>query len=86
MIDLIGGLLLSISFFPQMKKMWQNRTKDFEEISLTWIIITLTGGVLYLAYGFMINSLGIIILNLVANASMILMLLIYLGVWRNETN
>lgn len=90
MIDLVpligdlSGLILSLSFIPQIRKMWANRRNDFDEISPTWILITLIGGSLYLLFGFLLPNLGIIILNIVANASMILMLLIYLGVWKNE--
>jgi uncharacterized protein with PQ loop repeat len=83
-IGLLGGIVLSISFIPQIRRMWSERRNEFNQISLMWIIITLFGGTLYLIFGLMLPNWGIIILNLVANASMVLMLLIYLGVWRKS--
>jgi len=84
MIGLLGGLVLSLSFIPQIRKMWAERRNVFNQISLTWIMVTLFGGTLYLIFGLLLPNWGIIILNVVANASMILMLAIYLGVWREE--
>lgn len=79
LIGFMGGIVLSISFLPQIKKMWDVRHKgQFKEVSLMWIIISLFGCVLYLAYGFVLMQPGIIILNIVAGISYLLMLWIYL--------
>lgn len=62
-IEIIGylaGLIVAISLFPQVIKAW--KTKSTKDISTTWTLIYTTGLLLWIIYGFGINSLPIIVM------------------------
>jgi len=63
-IDILGfgaGLLTTLSFIPQVLKTWKTgSTKDF---SLLWLLTFCSGVGMWLAYGFFLGSLPIIIAN-----------------------
>lgn len=62
-IGLIAGTLTTISFVPQLTKVWRSRsTKD---ISLAMYVIISTGIALWLVYGIVIGSLPVILANAV---------------------
>lgn len=63
-IELVGftaGGLVSISFLPQVIKSW--KTKSTKDIALSLSIINLSGQVLWLFYGFGIESLSLIVMS-----------------------
>jgi len=62
-LGLLAGALTTTSFVPQVVKAWKSRsTKDVS----FWMFMLLTVGALtWLAYGFLINSLPVIIANAV---------------------
>lgn len=76
-IGLIGGLLLAVSYFPQIIKMWKRRHERFEEISLYWIGIAFFGSVLMFMYGFMIGQPSMVILNALCIFNYLFMSYIY---------
>ena len=62
-IGLIAGTLTTVSFLPQLLKIWQSRsTKD---ISLAMYVIISTGVLLWLLYGLFTGSLPVILANAV---------------------
>ncbi|MDG2147215.1 MAG: SemiSWEET family transporter [Flavobacteriaceae bacterium] len=63
-IGLSAGFLTMIGFFPQLIKIW--RSGSTEGVSLVMYFVLLLGVTLWLIYGFFINSLSIIISNLIA--------------------
>ena len=65
-IDLFGflaALLTTIAFLPQLYKTWQ--TKSAEDVSLVMLILFITGLICWIIYGFKIDSIPILIANVV---------------------
>lgn len=63
-IGLVAAACTTISFLPQMIKSW--KTKSTKDVSLPMYILQITGAVLWLTYGIMLNSLPMILANSVA--------------------
>lgn len=62
-LGLVAATLTTAAYVPQVYKTWkQKSTKD---ISLTMYLVLLTGVLLWLVYGFYIESLPIILANCV---------------------
>ena len=65
-IDLFGflaALLTTIAFLPQLYKTWQ--TKSADDVSLVMLILFITGLVCLIIYGFKINSIPILVANII---------------------
>ncbi len=65
-IDLFGflaALLTTIAFLPQLYKTWQ--TKSADDVSLFMLILFITGLLCWIIYGFKINSIPILIANII---------------------
>ena len=65
-IDLFGflaALLTTIAFLPQLYKTWQTKTAD--DVSLVMLILFITGLVCWIIYGFKINSIPILVANII---------------------
>ena len=59
----LAAILTTVAFLPQVIKTW--RRKSAEDISWTMLILFLTGVTFWIIYGVFINSLPIILANLV---------------------
>jgi MtN3 and saliva related transmembrane protein len=60
-LGLVAGTLTTVSFLPQIIKIWRSRsTKD---ISLVMFVIYSVGIFLWLVYGIYINALPVIVTN-----------------------
>ena len=62
-LGLIAGALTTISFVPQVIKIW--KTKYARDISLGMFAIFSSGALLWLLYGIRIDSLPVIVANAV---------------------
>ena len=65
-IDLFGFLaafLTTIAFLPQLYKTWQ--TKSADDVSLIMLILFITGLVCWIIYGLKINSMPILVANII---------------------
>ena len=71
-VGLCGAFLTTTAFLPQVYKTW--KTKDVSSLSLPMLIMFLLGIVLWLIYGFLINSPSIILANIVTILSSVLLL------------
>ncbi len=60
-VGLVAGTLTTIAFLPQLIHTWQ--TKSAKDVSLSMFLIFCTGVLLWLIYGFMIQSLPVILAN-----------------------
>ena len=56
-----AGILGALSLFPQIQKSW--RTKSTKDISLLWTLIHLSGQTLWTTYGYMIQSISLILMS-----------------------
>jgi len=62
-IGYLGGFFITISFMPQLIRSY--RTKSVEDISVWMIIATLMGTIFWLIYGFLTETLPIIVANVI---------------------
>jgi len=62
-IGLIAAAFTTASFLPQVLKTW--KTKDVENLSLSMYLVMLTGVLLWLVYGIFLDSISIILANIV---------------------
>lgn len=63
LIGFIGGMLLAIAYLPQAKRVYDRRKEGLKDISVAWLAIGLSGTILMLGYGFIINQPSIVVLN-----------------------
>ena len=80
-IGLIAAVLTTSSFFPQVIKIW--KTKQTKDISTTMYIAMMIGTCFWLTYGILINSLAIIVANIISGL-LVLFVLIFKLVNRNN--
>lgn len=66
LLGFIAGSLVAISVLPQILK--SSKTKHTKDISVSWGLISLTGQILWIVYGFMIDSYAILIMSSVTLA------------------
>ena len=65
-IDLFGflaALLTTIAFLPQLYKTW--KTKSADDVSLIMLILFIIGLICWIIYGININSIPILVANIV---------------------
>lgn len=72
-IGLIAACLTTISFVPQVYRIW--KTKSAESVSLTMFLLFFTGVLLWVVYALYIESLSMIIANVVT--ALLAMVIIY---------
>jgi len=60
-VGFIAAILTTSAFVPQVYKAW--KTKDVKAISLTMFIVMFMGVLLWLIYGFYIDSLSMVMAN-----------------------
>ena len=66
-IGLIAAFLTTSAFLPQVYKTW--KTKDVSSLSLPMILMFFAGVVMWLIYGFLIDSVSIILANAITVVS-----------------
>jgi MtN3 and saliva related transmembrane protein len=59
----LAGVLTTIAFVPQVARTW--RTQSARDLSLPMLLLLVTGVVLWLGYGLLIGSAGLIAANAV---------------------
>ena len=65
-IDFFGfsaAFLTTIAFLPQLYKTW--KTKSAEDVSLIMLILFITGLICWIIYGIKINSVPILLANII---------------------
>ena len=66
LLGLVAGTLTTVAFVPQVVKAW--RTRSTHDISLGMFALFSSGLVLWLVYGVMIDSLPIVVSNIITLA------------------
>ncbi|MDP2947770.1 MAG: SemiSWEET family transporter [Nanoarchaeota archaeon] len=61
LIGYVGGFLIMISFIPQVIK--SHQTKSVDDVSVWMIIATVIGSIFWTAYGIIIWSMPVAIMN-----------------------
>ncbi len=62
-LGITAGILTTIAYLPQLIKTWQSKSAG--DISWTMLIVLCIGIILWLAYGFAIHDLPILLANMV---------------------
>jgi MtN3 and saliva related transmembrane protein len=75
-LGLVAGTLTTIAFVPQLLKTWQSRSAS--DVSLEMLIIFSTGVSLWIIYGSLIQSLPVVLANLVTLVLALMILLLKL--------
>ena len=70
-IGLIAAFLTTASFLPQVYKTW--KTKDVSSLSLPMLTMFFIGVIMWLIYGFLKESLAIILANAITVISLFLL-------------
>jgi len=68
---MVAGVLTTCAFFPQVVKTVKSRSTD--DLSWTWLIMTICGVFLWLVYGVYINSASLVFANAVTFLSVIVL-------------
>ena len=85
-IDVFGflaALLTTIAFLPQLYKTWQ--TKSADDVSIVMLILFITGLICWIIYGLKINSIPILVANLITlifNLSILILKVTYSKTYR----
>ena len=80
-IGIFAGILTTISFIPQVIKVW--KSKSTTDLSAWWLLIFCVGVSSWLLYGFLIIDLPIIIAN-AATIFLLLFIVIAKIIFRNN--
>ncbi|SFS64300.1 SemiSWEET family sugar transporter [Lutibacter maritimus] len=75
-IGLIAATLTTAAFVPQVYKAW--KTKSTKSLSLPMYLIFFVGIMLWLVYGFHLNSLAMILSNIVTGILTLILILLKL--------
>ncbi|WP_378955848.1 SemiSWEET family sugar transporter [Pelosinus sp. sgz500959] len=67
MIGMIAGILTTCAFFPQVIKTVKSKSTD--DLSWTWLVMMIGGVFLWLVYGYYINSISLLVANIVTFVS-----------------
>lgn len=62
-IGYLGGIFIMISFIPQVIRSY--RTKSVSDLSLWMIVATLVGTIFWITYGYFIESMPVLIMNII---------------------
>jgi len=63
----LAGILTTVSFLPQVYKTW--KTKSTDSLSLPMLLMMTVGILLWAIYGVMLNSMSMIISNVITFVS-----------------
>ncbi|MEO6405849.1 MAG: SemiSWEET transporter [Ferruginibacter sp.] len=61
LLGLAAGTITSITFLPQVIKIW--KTKSAKDLSVSMLLLILLGTLMWLAYGIFIKDIAIIFTN-----------------------
>ncbi len=62
-LGLVAAVFTTSAFVPQVYKTW--KSKSAKELSLTMFLVFFLGVMMWLVYGYLINSLSVMIANIV---------------------
>ena len=71
-IGLLSGTLSCITFVPQIFKTW--KSKSVKDISVSSFLIVVSSTIVWIFYGILINSISVLLTNIVVFFTAIIML------------
>lgn len=76
LIGLIASVFSIAAFIPQVIRTW--KTKKAEDLSMSMLVAFISGTLLWFVYGLLINSLPVIVANLVISILVIILMMLKL--------
>lgn len=70
-IGMVAGVFTTFAFFPQVLKTVKSRSTD--DLSWTWLVMTICGVFLWLVYGVYIKSISLIVANGITLCSVVVL-------------
>ena len=80
-VGLVGAMFTTLAFVPQVVKIWKNRSS--EGFSLSMYVCMLVGISIWLAYGILIDSIAVIVANILSGILQVVIIFLTL---KNRTN
>tara|TARA_B110000444_G_scaffold66052_1_gene61922 strand:- start:805 stop:1077 length:273 start_codon:yes stop_codon:yes gene_type:complete len=80
-VGLVGAMFTTLAFVPQVVKIWKNRSSD--GVSLSMYVCMLVGIIIWLAYGILIDSIAVIVANILSGILQVVIIFLTL---KNRTN
>ena len=80
-VGLVGAIFTTLAFVPQVVKIWKNRSSD--GVSLSMYVCMLVGIIIWLAYGILIDSIAVIVANILSGILQVVIIFLTL---KNRTN
>ena len=80
-VGLVGAMLTTLAFVPQVVKIWNHRSSD--GVSLSMYVCMLVGIIIWLAYGILIDSIAVIVANILSGILQVVIIFLPL---KNRTN
>ena len=80
-VGLVGAMFTTLAFVPQVVKIWKNRSSD--GVSLSMYVCMLVGIISWLAYGILIDSIAVIVANILSGILQVVIIFLTL---KNRTN
>lgn len=76
LLGFIAGSLVAVSLLPQVMKSW--RSKSTKDIAISWTLINLLGQILWVAYGYYIDSISLVVMSSITLAMTISLIILKL--------
>lgn len=83
-IGIIGAILSSISFLPQVVQIW--KTKSADDLSMATIILLASNGTSWLVYGILKDATPLVITNAIVLIMLLLIIFLKIKYRRNPAN
>ncbi len=81
-VGLVGATFTTLAFVPQVVKIWKNRSSN--GVSLSMYVCMLVGIIIWLAYGILINSIAVIVANILSGILQVVIIFLTLKNRKND--
>ena len=83
-IGIIGAILSSISFLPQVVQIW--KTKSADDLSMATIVLLASNGTSWLMYGILKDAMPLVITNAIVLIMLLLIIFLKIKYRGNQAN
>lgn len=83
-IGIIGAILSSISFLPQVVQIW--KTKSADDLSMATIVLLASNGTSWLVYGILKDAMPLVITNAIVLIMLLLIIFLKIKYRGNQAN
>lgn len=83
-VGFLAGGMVAVALPPQFIKSW--KTKSTEDLSLAWMLISISGQVLWVIYGSLIASASLVVMSSITLAMALAVFYLKIRYGRKSTN